>query len=102
MHPVLESRKEALIELCRRYGVVRLEAFGSVVGPDFDVESSDLDFVVAFEPAPPGIRTDRYFGLLGALQVLFSRDVDLVEFDAIRNPYFRRSVESTRQLVYAA
>jgi predicted nucleotidyltransferase len=31
---------------------------------------------------------------------LFGRPVDLVTEQSIRNPYFRREVESTRQLIY--
>ena len=34
------------------------------------------------------------------LQDLFGREVDLVEEQTIRNPYFRKSVDSTKQLIY--
>lgn len=45
---------------------------------------------------------DRYFGLLEGLEQLFGRPVDLVVASAIRNPYFRESVERTKALLYAA
>ena len=35
-----------------------------------------------------------------SLQDLFGREVDLVEEQTIRNPYFRKSVDSTKQLIY--
>jgi uncharacterized protein len=34
---------------CRRHDVERLDLFGSAAGEGFDVEGSDLDFVVSFE-----------------------------------------------------
>ena len=43
---------------------------------------------------------DAYFGLLEALERLFGRPVDLVSGTAIKNPYFRQSLEETRTLVY--
>ena len=41
-----------------------------------------------------------YFDLKYSLQDLFGREVDLVEEQTIRNPYFRKSVDSTKQLIY--
>jgi hypothetical protein len=89
-------------EICRRFGVERLHVFGSTVSGDFSEESSDLDFLVDFNsPDEPGL-ADRCFGLLEALERLFGRPVDLVVTRAIDNPYFRKSVENTRKLLYAA
>lgn len=65
-------------------------------------EGSDLDFLVEFEPLPEGGYVDAYFGLLEALQILFRKSVDLVVASAIRNPYFRQSVEAGRMSLYAA
>ena len=47
-------------------------------------------------------RADAYFDLLFGLQELFGRQVDLVMRSAIVNPYFRESVEESRELLYAA
>ena len=41
-----------------------------------------------------------YFDFKYSLQDLFGREVDLVEEQTIRNPYFRKSVDSTKQLIY--
>jgi uncharacterized protein len=102
MLSVIGSEKDRLEALCRRFGVKRLELFGSASGGRFDSEASDLDFLVIFDPSVADSRADRYFGLLEALESLFSRPVDLVELEAIRNPYFRESVERSRTLLYAA
>jgi predicted nucleotidyltransferase len=43
---ILEHRKE-IADLCRRYGVIRLEVFGSAArGTDFDTDRSDIDFMI--------------------------------------------------------
>ena len=49
MHAAISDKKDELAELCRRYGVARLEVFGSAArGTDFDPQSSDADFLVEF------------------------------------------------------
>lgn len=102
MIPELTEHLAALEKLCRRYKVRRLELFGSTaLGRDRPGES-DLDFLVEFDSLSPGSYADRYFGLLEGLQQLFARPVDLVVASAIRNPYFRDSVERTTTLVYAS
>ncbi len=95
-------KREEIAELCRHHRVRRLALFGSTVGEGFDPERSDLDFLVEFKPLPPGTYADTYFGLLEALQQLFGRPVDLVDDSAIKNPYFRESVERSQALLYAA
>lgn len=103
MIALIERNLEAIEALCREYGVVRLEVFGSAVrGMEFDPASSDVDFVVEFEPMSPDEHADSYFGLLFALEDLFGRSIDLVEMPAVRNPYIRAEIERTRELLYAA
>jgi len=82
--------------------VRRLELFGSATTEPFRPKQSDLDFLVEFQPLPPGTYADNYFDFLEALDRLFGRPVDLVVATAIRNPYFRQSVEQTKTLLYAA
>jgi hypothetical protein len=88
--------------LCAAHGVLRLELFGSAAREDFDPAGSDFDFLVEFGESSPAAHADAYFGLLEALERLFSRSVDLVERRAIRNPFFLGTVERTRVTVYAA
>lgn len=102
MDPVVDMHRADLIELCRRFHVVRLELFGSAAHSEFDPERSDLDFLVEFQDLEPAAYADAYFGLLEALEALFKRPVDLVVSSAVRNPYFRASVDRTRVLLYAA
>jgi predicted nucleotidyltransferase len=61
---LLESKREAIAELCRRYNVVRLDIFGSAVGNDFKWDDSDLDLLIEFGPMEPYARVEAYFGML--------------------------------------
>lgn len=101
MVAIVEHKRTALAELCRRYGVERLYLFGSAVLGRFDARHSDLDFLVSFlNREPTGEYADRYLGFADDLERLFGRPVDLVTEQSIRNPYFRNEVDATRQLVY--
>lgn len=102
MTSLFAQHREELKALCRRYRVRRLELFGSTATGQDRPDESDLDFLVEFDPLPPGSYADAYFGLLEALEALSGRDVNLVVASAIRNPYFLQSVERTKTLLYAA
>ena len=101
MVAAIEERKAQVQELCKRYRVRTLYVFGSAAR-DAMTDESDIDLLVDFQdPVIPGY-ANRYFGLLEGLEDLFARPIDLVVERAIRNPYFRESVEESRVLLYAA
>jgi predicted nucleotidyltransferase len=102
MTRVLEGHRPELVELCRKYRVRRLDVFGSAARGDFNEDSSDVDLLVEFDDMPHADRADAYLGFLTAVQALLGRRVDLVEAGAVRNPYLRRGIEASRELVYAA
>jgi predicted nucleotidyltransferase len=101
MESVIEKNRKAIAELCRRYHVMRLDVFGSLVAGDFN-ESSDIDFLVEFDTDVNRCRFDNFFELLRAMEQLFGRRVDLVEAGGFRNPYFIKRVNETRKPIYAA
>ncbi len=100
MHPDLTLHDTDLQALCRRFGVRRLELFGSAARGE--VEPRDLDFLVEFGPLPAGERASAYFGLLAELEELFGRPVDLVMATAVRNRRFLSAIEGERTPLYAA
>lgn len=102
MIDLVEKKRGALQEICRSFGVRRMELFGSATGGNFDIERSDLDFLVELAPPEDGNFFDQYFDLKEALEGLFQRPVDLVKTTAITNPYFLKSVALSRSTVYAA
>lgn len=102
MNRAIEEHRAELEELCRHHHVLTLDLFGSAATGQEKEGESDLDFLVEFAPLPPGSYADAFFGLLESLERLFGRKVDLVVASAIKNPYFRESVERTKATVYAA
>ncbi len=101
MNRLITAENDRLYRLCRQHGVAQLEIFGSAArgesGP-----GSDLDFLVRFFPCTPEEHAERYLGLLADLQDLFHCDIDLVESNAIKNPYFLDCIAATRMTLYAA
>ena len=103
IHPILEQHLGAIRALARDYGVVRLEIFGSAVTGAFDPDRSDVDFIVEYPPDYEfGPWLTRYFELRERLAETLGRPVDLVMAGALRNPYFIRSVNESRRVLYAA
>ena len=101
-NPVIAEHLEAIRALCREFGVLRLEIFGSACTPEFDPERSDIDFLVEYPTDYDfGPWAARYLALQEALANLLERKVDLVMTRAVRKKYFLRSVNNTRQLLYA-
>lgn len=102
MVDLIEQHRAELLELCRKYDVHRLDVFGSALREDFDPCRSDLDFIVMFNNFNVTNAADRYLGLLVDLEDLFGRQIDLVSYRAIRNPFFKQVVDQTRVNLYAA
>ena len=102
MTGVLDVKLGAIAAVCVRYGVVRLDAFGSALRDDFRPDESDVDLLVEFAPMEPYARVDAYFGMLEELRALLGLEVDLIIAGAVKNPYIARDIERTRRLLYAA
>lgn len=49
MNTLLAKRLPSIVDLCQRYGVERLELFGSANSADFNAKSSDFDFLVELD-----------------------------------------------------
>jgi len=102
MNPLVSEKLSGLSSLCVQRRVRRLALFGSAAVDGFVPDSSDLDFVVEFEPMPPAEYAENYFLLLEDLENLFGVDIDLVEYGPIKNPYFKKEIDETRIIVYEA
>ena len=103
MHPEIADRKDEIARICRRYGVRRLDLFGSAArGTDFDPETSDADFLVEFQPPLlPGVAR-RFYRLECDLAEALGRKVEMSQIGAIRNPYVLAAIERDREAVYVA
>ncbi len=104
MIPEIAAHREELRQLCRRFGVRRLDVFGSAARDgDFDPATSDVDFLVEFAAAEDDLA--RFFDFKQALEALLARRVDLVHRKAIegsRNYIRKGHILSGAEPVYGA
>ena len=96
----LNQYNAQIADLCRRYSVERLFAFGSVLTERFNDES-DVDLIVDIADESPLEYADNYFNLKFGLSDLFGRPVDLLENKALRNAQMRKHIDESKQLIYA-
>ena len=92
-------RARDLANVCQARGVKRLVLFGSAARGQAGAQS-DVDLLVAFEPMTPAEQADALFGLQDDLERLLRRPVDLLEEDAVHNPYLRNAIERDRKVLY--
>lgn len=86
--------------LCRRYGVERLEVFGSASRDDSRADS-DFDFIVQFRDRGPGY-ADRFLELAESLEQILGGRVDLLTERSLSNPIFVQMIARDRTTLYAA
>ena len=98
---LIKRNMAQIIALCEKHKVLQLYVFGSALTRRFN-KDSDVDFTVIFdrEALPLMVYGDNYFSFKFALEDLLKRDVDLVEYNAVRNPYFKEELDETKQLIY--
>lgn len=102
MHAEVASKRNEIAELCRSYGVARLEIFGSAArATDFDPIRSDVDFLVEYEPSDDRLFLERHFGLQDDLAATLGNDVDLISA-LPDNKYLLASINECRELVHEA
>lgn len=96
----IEIPRKAIEDFCRRWKISEFSLFGSVLRKDFRPDS-DVDVLVEFHSDATWSLFDLVL-MRDELADIFGRKVDLVERSAVRNPFRRREIERTRQVLFAA
>ncbi len=96
---LIENHNKDILNLCKTHKVKSLYVFGSVLTDKFTTES-DIDLIVDFEQLDVLDYGDNYYDLKFSLENLFKRSVDLLEEKAIKNPYFRNTLNQNKKLIY--
>ncbi len=96
---LIENNIQKIISLCRKHKVSKLFVFGSILTNRFNDES-DVDLVVSFNKSEVGDYFDNYFEFKYSLEDVLGREVDLLEEQTIKNPYLKKSVDTTKALIY--
>jgi predicted nucleotidyltransferase len=96
----LDISMDAVEGFCRRWHVLEMSLFGSVLRDDFGPES-DVDVLVVLDPEA-AISLFDLVRMRDELVALFGREVDLVEKAALVNPFRRKEILKHCERVYAA
>ncbi len=96
----LDIPMDRIEAFCRKWKIRELSLFGSVLRDDFRPDS-DVDVLVSFEADAPW-DLFHLVEMRDELIALFGRDVDLVEKEGLRNPFRRRTILDTHEVIYAA
>lgn len=96
---VIDQHLDELKKLCPRFHVAELYVFGSIAKGDF-TDKSDIDFLVRFSGVNPLDYFDNYMDFKADLELLYSREVELVEVQTIKNPILKKSIDRDKIILY--
>lgn len=96
---VIQGHIDDIKKLCEKHHVAELYVFGSVLSDNFKPES-DIDFLVKFANVDPMEYFDNYMDFKENLEKLFSRTVDLLEVQSLKNPILKRSIDRNKVILY--
>ena len=96
---IINENIDKIKALCSKHKVQKLYVFGSVLTDKFTKES-DIDLLVDFDNIDVFNYADNYFDFKFALENILKRKIDLLETKAIKNPYLKQSIDSSKKLIY--
>jgi predicted nucleotidyltransferase len=86
--------------LCESHDVKSLYAFGSSMTKRFQEDMSDIDLLIELNTEDPIKRGETLLNLWDKFEAFFQRKVDLLTDSSIRNPILKKSIESSKVLIY--
>lgn len=99
MNPIIQKRIDEIRQICLMYKVRSLYSFGSVNTSSFR-DDSDIDLLISFKDISIEEYSDNYFDLHTRFEELFNRSIDLITMNSLSNPYFIKSIDHTKTLIY--
>lgn len=101
LHPEVAIHLDEIRAAAERYGVAKLEIFGSANTPRFDPARSDVDFLVHYPPGYDfGYFLSRFLDFEEDLARILGRPAQLVMTSALKKESFRNNANKTRTLIY--
>ena len=98
MELIRKNIKELKV-LCIKHKVKELYVFGSILSESFN-KNSDLDLLVEFDIIDLLDYFDNYMDFKESLEILFNRQIDLVEVQTVKNPILKRSIDRNKIIIY--
>lgn len=100
IHEEIAKYKSRFEEICKNHHVKYLYAFGSSTNTNFDFQISDLDFLVEVDVSDPIEKGETLISLWDTFEKIFNRKIDLLTESSVKNPYLKKSIDSTKVLIY--
>lgn len=89
-----------LIDLLKKHKIKKAYFFGSVLTEKFN-SKSDLDLLINFQDGLEPLEQGKLmWSLEFAIEDIILRQVDLIQESSIKNPYFKKEMDETKQLIY--
>ncbi len=88
------------VHLCKKHDVKTLYAFGSSVNGEFNEDTSDIDLLIELNTENPILRGENLISIWDKFEAFFQRKVDLLTISSIRNPILKKSIDSSKILIY--
>ena len=96
---LVEQNAVQIRNICKEHKVERMYVFGSVLTREFN-EKSDIDFLVKFVEMDLFYYFDNLLSLKENLEKLLLKEVDILEEQALKNPYLKKSIDNNKMLIY--
>jgi hypothetical protein len=96
----ISIERERIAEFCCKWRVKEFAIFGSALREGFG-PGSDVDVLVELLP-DHGLNLYDWVDMIEELEAIFGRKVDLVAKGGLKNPFRRREILRTAEVVYVA
>lgn len=100
MKETIQLKLAEFLNLCKSHKVKNIYAFGSAVNGNFNEESSDIDLLIEIDSEDPVERGENLMDIWDKFEDFFQRKVDLLTHSSIKNPILRKSIDTTKILLY--
>lgn len=91
---------QTIYDIASKYNLKELSVFGSSIRDDF-TDASDVDLVIVFQNSQE-ISLFDLMDIQEFFESRFSRKVDLIEPDGLRNPIRRKAIMESKEILYVA
>ena len=96
----VEVSTERVKAFCKKWKVKEFSLFGSVLTKEFG-PASDIDVLVDLERGH-GLTLYDWLDMMDELREMFGRHVDLVAKRGVKNPFRRREILRSAEVVYVS